>query len=258
MKDKKQKKVNAYDFEGKKALVTGASRGIGEHIALTLAEYGADVVVNYNTSHEKASDTATTVELDGENSWVYPADISDYEEVEQMKEHLEENFGEVDILVNNAGINIDKFFPKMKKEDWGKVLSVNLDGVFNCTKVFLNDIRNSNRGRIINISSVVGQRGNIGQVNYASSKAGIIGFTKALAQELVRDDVTVNAVAPGFIATEMVLNMPEKVQQKIKSQIPMDRFGKPEEVAEVVAFLASSKSSYMTGTVLKVNGGYYL
>jgi len=239
-------------------LITGASRGIGEQIALTLADYGADVVVNYNTSHDKASETATTVELDGENSWVYPTDVSDHEEVKRMKEHLEKNFGKIDILVNNAGINRDKFFSKMKKEDWDKVISVNLDGVFNCSKVFLEDVKNSDQGRIINISSVVGQRGNVGQVNYASSKAGIIGFTKALAQELVRDEVTVNAVAPGFIATEMVLNIPEKVQKKIKSQIPMDRFGDPEEVAEAVAFLASSKSSYMTGTVLEVNGGYYL
>lgn len=214
--------------------------------------------MNYNTSHDKASETATTVELAGKESWVYPADISDYDEVKQMKEHLEENFGEIDILVNNAGINRDKFFAKMEKDEWDQVLSVNLDGVFNCSKVFLDDLQSSECGRIINISSVVGQRGNLGQVNYASSKAGIIGFTKALAQELVRDDVTVNAVAPGFIATEMVLNTPEKVQEKIKSQIPMDRFGEPEEVAEAVAFLASGKASYITGTVLEVNGGYYL
>ncbi len=253
-----QKESEPYSLEGKKALITGASRGIGEQIALTLADHGAEVVVNYNTSHDKASETATTVELEGENSWIYPADISDHEEVKQMKEHLKENFGEIDILVNNAGINRDKFFAKMKKEDWDKVISVNLDGVFNCTKTFLDDIRESEQGRIINISSVVGQKGNIGQVNYASSKAGIIGFTKALAQELVRDDVTVNAVAPGFIATEMVKNIPEKVQKNIKSQIPMNRFGEPEEVAEVVAFLASAKSSYMTGTVIEVNGGYYL
>ncbi len=258
MADTNREEGIAYDLKGKKALVTGASRGIGEQIAFTLADYGADVVVNYNTSHDKASKTATTVELAGKESWVYPADISDYDEVKQMKDHLGENFGEIDILVNNAGINRDNFFAKMDKEDWDQVLSVNLGGVFNCSKIFLDDIRESERGRIINISSVVGQRGNKGQVNYASSKAGIIGFTKALAQELVRDDITVNAVAPGFIATEMVLNMPEKVQEKIKSEIPMDRFGEPEEVAEAVAFLASARSSYITGTVLEVNGGYYL
>ncbi|MEF8873249.1 MAG: 3-oxoacyl-[acyl-carrier-protein] reductase [Candidatus Thermoplasmatota archaeon] len=258
MGETNKNEVKPHDLEGKKALVTGASRGIGEQIAFTLADYGVDVVVNYNTSHEKASETATNVELEGEDSWVYPADISDYEEVKQMKDHLQENFGEIDILVNNAGINRDKFFAKMKKEEWDDVLSVNLNGVFNCSKVFLDDLRESEQGRIINISSVVGQKGNKGQVNYASSKAGIIGFTKALAQELVRDDVTVNAVAPGFIATQMVKNIPEKVQEKLKSQIPMSRFGEPIEVAEAVAFLASAKASYMTGTVLEVNGGYYL
>ncbi|MFP3871803.1 MAG: 3-oxoacyl-[acyl-carrier-protein] reductase [Candidatus Natronoplasma sp.] len=245
-------------FKDRNALVTGASRGIGKKITNTLAEYGADVVVNYNTSHEEASETATTVELAGEDSWVYPADISSFKEVEEMKENIEENFGKIDILVNNAGINKDKFFAKMEKDDWEKVLSVNLDGVFNCSKIFLDDLRRSESGRIVNISSVVGQRGNQGQVNYASSKAGIIGFTKALARELVRDDVTVNAVAPGFIATEMVLNMPEKIQEKIKSDIPMGRFGDPKEVAETVAFLASSDASYITGEVLKVNGGFYI
>lgn len=258
MADTNREEGMAYDLKGKKALVTGASRGIGEQIAFTLADYGADVVVNYNTSHDKASKTATTVELAGKESWVYPADISDYDEVKQMKEHLGENFGEIDILVNNAGINRDNFFAKMDKEDWDKVLSVNLDSVFNCTHTFLDHLKDSEQGRVISISSVVGERGNKGQVNYASSKAGIIGFTKALSQELVRDDVTVNAVAPGFISTQMVLNMPEKVKDKIKKQIPMSRFGKPKEVARTVTFLASEDASYITGEVVRMNGGFYL
>ncbi len=251
--EKMEKKLH-----NKRALVTGASRGIGKEIANTLARHGADVVVNYNTSHEDASEIATSVELAGKETWVYPADIRSFQEVEEMKKSIEDNFGTIDILVNNAGINIDKFFTKMEKNDWETVLSVNLDGVFNCSKVFLDDLREAEGGRIINISSVVGQRGNLGQVNYASSKAGMIGFTKALARELVRDEVTVNAVAPGFIATDMVMNIPEKVQESIKKKIPMGRFGETKEVAEAVAFLASPSASYITGEVLKVNGGFYI
>lgn len=252
------KEADYYNLEGKRALVTGASRGIGKHIAFALASLGVDVVVNYHTSDEKASDTATEVEIDGEETWIYPADVSDMDDVLRMKENVVENFGTIDILVNNAGINIDTFFTKMDKGKWDKVMDVNLDGVFNCTNAFIDHIKESEQGRIINISSVVGQTGNLGQVNYASSKAGIIGFTKALAREMVRYDVTVNVVAPGFINTSMVRNIPDKVKEKITAQIPMNRFGEPAEVADAVAFLASSRASYITGNVINVNGGFYI
>lgn len=253
-----EKEEDYYNLEGKKALVTGASRGIGKHIAFALASLGVDVVVNYHTSDEMASDTAMEVEIDGEETWVYPADVSDYKDVQKMKENVVENFGTIDILVNNAGINKDTFFTKMDKGRWDKVMDVNLDGVFNCTKAFIDHIKESEQGRIINISSVVGQTGNLGQVNYASSKAGIIGFSKALAREMVRYDVTVNVVTPGFINTSMVRNIPDRVKEKIIAQIPMGRFGEPGEVADAVAFLASSRASYITGNVINVNGGFYI
>ncbi len=253
-----ERKDDFYGLKDKKALVTGASRGIGRAVALTLASQGADVAMNYHTSDEEASQAARTVEMAGEESWVYPADVSDHKDVRSMRDHLEEHFGDVDILVNNAGINIDKFFTKMEKSDWDKVLSVNLKGVFNCTKAFIDQIKDSDQGRIVNISSVVGQTGNVGQVNYATSKAGVIGFSKSLARETVRDEVTVNVVTPGFISTDMVQNIPEDVQENIKKEIPMGRFGDPKEIADTVAFLASSKASYITGSVINVNGGYYI
>lgn len=163
-----------------------------------------------------------------------------------------------DILVNNAGINLDRLFTKMQPEDWNRVLSVNLAGVFNCTKVFLDDLLKSRQGRIINVTSIVGQMGNIGQVNYAASKAGIIGMTKALAKELASKRVTVNAVAPGFIETSMLAGVPENIRARLLEQIPMRRFGNPAEVAKAVSFLASEDASYITGHVLNVNGGQYL
>ncbi len=253
-----KKEKSSFELQGRRALVTGASRGIGKAIALTLASHGADVVVNYHSGAEGACDTAMTMEKEGEESWIYPADISDFDDVMKMRDSVMENFGRIDILVNNAGMNIDTFFTKMTPEQWDRVLSVNLDGVFNCTKVFIDDLKESDQGRVINISSVVGVTGNMGQVNYAASKAGIIGFTKALAREMVRYNVTVNAVAPGFIGTDMVQNIPEVVQEKILKTIPMGRFGEPEEIAEVVAFLASRRASYITGTVINVNGGYHI
>lgn len=252
------KKRETLGLKNKKALVTGASRGIGEAIAKTLASKGADVVVNYHSSDEKASETAQSLEIDGEESWVYPADVSDFEDVKRMKKSIEKNFGKIDILVNNAGINRDTLFKKMGLDKWDSVLQVNLGGVFNCTKQFIEHVKESDNGRIINISSIVGEMGNVGQVNYASSKAGVIGFTKSLARELARDNVTVNAVAPGFIETEMIKNIPDKVKDKILDQIPMSRFGKPEEIADVVAFLSSPMASYITGSVIDVNGGHYM
>ncbi len=246
-------------LEGLKAMVTGGSQGIGRRIALELAREGADVVINdLSTQKEKANKVAQYIERMGRETWIAEADVSDIEDLERTREQIEENFGKIDILVNNAGINIDKFFTKMEEDDWDNVLSVNLDGVFHSTKTFLDHIKDSDQGRVISISSVVGERGNLGQTNYASSKAGIIGFTKSLAREMTRYDVNVNAVAPGFIATQMVKSMPEKVQEKVKSKIPMGRFGKPKEVARVVAFLASQDAEYITGEVIRINGGFYL
>ena len=243
---------------GKRALITGASKGIGKEIAIALAKEGAEVAINYNSSVECADDVAKIVEESGRSAWTYRADVSQYESIKEMREFLLKYFGPVDILVNNAGINIDKIFHKMETADWGKVLNVNLTGVFNCTHLFLQDVVESGNGRIINISSIVGQMGNIGQVNYAPSKAGIIGMTKALARETARKNVTVNAIAPGFIETEMVAGIPDKVKEKILQNVPLGRFGQPEEVAQAVVYLASTSASYITGHVLNINGGMYI
>jgi 3-oxoacyl-[acyl-carrier protein] reductase len=250
-------KVNGLSgrLKGRRALVTGASKGIGREIALALASEGADVAINYRSSDLEAEEVARWLEDRGVNSWVYPADVSDYDSVMEMRKCLEKYFGEIDILVNNAGINVDKLFVKMDQEMWNRVISVNLTGVYNCTNAFIDRILESQHGRIINITSIVGQMGNIGQVNYAASKAGIIGMTKALAKEMARKNVTVNAIAPGFIETDMVLGIPDKVKEKVLAQIPLGRFGKPKEVARAVVYLASDEAAYITGHVLNINGG---
>ncbi|MEE9152413.1 MAG: 3-oxoacyl-[acyl-carrier-protein] reductase [Thermoplasmata archaeon] len=245
-------------LEGRKALVTGASKGIGREIAIALASEGADVAINYLSSEVEAEEVARWLEDLGVNSWVYPADVSDMNGVKDMKHCLEKYFGGIDILVNNAGINVDKLFIKMDQKMWDKVISVNLTGVFNCTNVFIDRILQSRQGRIINITSIVGQMGNVGQVNYAASKAGIIGMTKALAKELARKNVTVNAIAPGFIETDMVKGIPDKVKERILAQIPLGRFGLPKEVAKAVVYLASDDAAYITGHILNINGGMYL
>ncbi len=243
---------------GRKALVTGASRGIGKAIAEKLAEEGADVAMNYRSSEDEADLVAIDAESVGANTWTYRADISNLNEVREMKTIVEKYFGKIDILVNNAGINIDMLFKRMDQESWNKVIQVNLNGAFNCTSTFLDHLLESKHGRIINITSIVGQIGNIGQVNYAASKAGLIGMTKSLAKELARNTITVNAIAPGFIETDMVKLIPDKVKEKVLAQIPMRRFGLPEEIAKAVVYLASDDASYITGHVLNINGGMYL
>jgi 3-oxoacyl-(acyl-carrier-protein) reductase len=240
---------------GRTALVTGGSRGIGRAIALALAEEGADVAVNYVASESAARDVVTNITKTGRRGILAQADVSDYPDTFRMAQEVLKQFGHLDILVNNAGINSDKTFVKMDHASWRKVLSINLDGVFNCTKVFVDQMLAQNYGRVVNITSVIGQIGNFGQANYAASKAGVAAFTKSLAKELAGKGVTVNAVAPGFIETEMVEGIPEKVRNRLLDQIPLRRFGSAEEVARAVTYIVSSDGDYITGAELSINGG---
>jgi 3-oxoacyl-(acyl-carrier-protein) reductase len=240
---------------GRTALVTGGSRGIGRAIALALAEEGADVAVNYVSSEEAARDVIAQIAKTGRRGILAQADVSDFPDTFRMAQNVLKEFGHLDLLVNNAGISSDKTFVKMDHASWRKVLSINLDGVFNCTKVFVDQMLKQNYGRVVNITSVIGQIGNFGQANYAASKAGVAAFTKSLAKELAGKGVTVNAVAPGFIETEMVESIPEKVRNRLLDQIPLRRFGSADEVARAVTYLVSSDGDYITGAELSINGG---
>ena len=242
-------------LKGKTALVTGGSRGIGRAIALALAEEGADVAVNYVSSEGAARDVVETIKKTGRRAMLAQADVGDYPDTFRMAQEVLREFGHLDILVNNAGINSDKTFVKMDHASWRKVLGINLDGVFNCTKVFMDQMLKRNYGRVVNITSVIGQIGNFGQANYAASKAGVAAFTKSLAKELAAKGITVNAVAPGFIETEMVGAIPEKVRNKLLEQIPLRRFGTADEVARAVVFICSTDGDYITGAELSINGG---
>lgn len=245
-------------LKGRVAVVTGASRGIGRAIALAVAEEGADVAINYHRNEALAKEVAQAIERIGRTTETFQADVSDAEQVERMRDAVLRRFERVDILVNNAGTNHDKSFSRMDEATWRTVIDVNLNGVFNCTKAFLEGMVTGGYGRMINISSIVGQMGNFGQANYAAAKAGLLGLTKTLAREVAGKGITVNAVAPGFIETEMVTSVPEDVRERIRVQIPLRRFGKPEEVAKAVVFLASEDTGYITGHVLNVNGGMYM
>ena len=242
-------------LEDQTCLVTGASRGIGRAIAIELGRCGADVAVNYRSSAAEAAATAEEIEDAGGDAVTVQADIADYEQVESMAETVRERFGPLDVLVNNAGITVDKKFENMTREDWDRVIDVNLGGTFNCTHCFFDDIRDAEAGRLINISSVVGQQGNYGQANYATTKSGLFGFTRTLALELASEGSTANCIAPGFVDTGMLEIVPGRVKEKIRRRIPLGRFANPEDVAGLARFVASEDSSYMTGQVLGVNGG---
>jgi len=243
------------NLEGQTCLVTGSSRGIGRGIATDLGAHGANVVVNYRSSEDEARAVVDTIEDDGGTAMAAQADISVQDDVESMAAQVHDTFGPVDVLVNNAGITVDKKFENMTREDWQTVIDVNLGGVFNCTNAFFEDIKASETGRLINISSVVGQQGNYGQANYATTKSGLFGFTRTLALELASTGSTANCVAPGFVATDMLEEVPERVQEKILRDIPLDRFATVEDITGIVRFVASEESSYMTGQILGVNGG---
>jgi 3-oxoacyl-(acyl-carrier-protein) reductase len=242
-------------LQGRTALVTGGSRGIGRAIALALADEGADVAVNYTASESAAQDVVQHIGKMGRRAILARADVSDYPDTFRMAQSVLAEFGHLDILVNNAGVTSDKTFVKMDHASWRKVLAINLDGVFNCTKVFIDQMLNQNYGRVVNITSVIGQIGNFGQANYAASKAGVAAFTKSLAKELAGKGVTVNAVAPGFVETEMVAAIPERVRGKLLEQIPLKRFATAEEVARAVVYMVSPDGDYITGSELSINGG---
>ena len=242
---------------GKVALVTGAAQGIGKAVALLLARNGADIVVS-DINLEKAEETAKEVQTLGRKALAIKVDVAKLDDVEKMVRVILARFGQVDILVNNAGIARDKLILRMTEEDWDAVLNINLKGTFNCTKAVVRHMSKQRSGKIVNIASVVGEMGNAGQGNYAASKAGVIGFTKTIAREFAQRGINVNAIAPGYIETPMTDALPDKAKEELKRLIPMDRLGKPEDVAEAVLFLVSEASSYIPGQVLNVNGGIYM
>ena len=277
-------------LEGQVALVTGGSRGIGQAIALRLAEDGADVAINYQSTKdqaeklskqidqigmadefdkltamidlmetkEHAKEVSDLIDSMGKHSIICQANVNDFEQVNRMHNEVVKQFGKIDILINNAGIVRDKSFVKMTPRMWTEVLSVNLDGAFYCTKSVIEGMLERKYGRIVNISSVIGRMGNRGQANYAASKAGLIALSQTLAKEFAGKGITVNAVAPGFIETEMLRSVPKEIMDKILAQIPLGRLGKPSEVAGAVAYLVSEDGEYITGQVIDINGGLYI
>ena len=239
------------------ALVTGAGQGIGKVVAEMLAAEGADIIIN-DIDHDAARHVAEKIEASGRKTLVHIADIADRKEVADMFFEVKNIFGTIDILVNNAGITRDNLLLNMTEDEWDKVMDINLKGVFNCTQQAVAIMQEKKFGKIVNLTSVAGQMGNVGQVNYAASKAGVIGMTRTLAKELARYNITVNAVAPGFISTPMTETIPENVKEVILQSIPMGRAGTPEDVARVVRFLSTDDSAYVTGQVISCNGGLFL
>src|SRR6516165_5117336 len=246
------------ELQDKVCLVTGGSRGIGRAIVNAMADDGADVAFTYQHSQDQALALENAVRQKGVRCRSYKADVASGEEMSAVVKQVIADLGPISVLVNNAGINRDKSFVKMTKAMWDEVMHVNLDGVFYTTQLVAQDMVGAGWGRIINISSIVGQTGNFGQVNYAATKGALISFTESLARELARKGITVNAVAPGFVETDMVSGMPAAALAQVKAMTPMGRLGKPEEIAEAVVFRASPRASYVTGQVLGVNGGMYM
>ena len=242
-------------MEKKVALVTGASRGIGRQISLTLAKEGMFVVVNYCGSEARAKNVLEEIRKNGGDGVLYQCDVADYQQTEAMAKELIKSYGHVDVLVNNAGITRDGLLMRMSEEAFDSVIDTNLKGTFHCMRFAARQMMKQRSGRIINLSSIVGVAGNAGQTNYAASKAGVIGLTKAAAKELASRKITVNAVAPGFIETDMTARLPEKIREQTLLQIPAGSFGKAEDVAHAVVFLASEEAGYITGQVLHVDGG---
>ncbi|RBW48542.1 3-oxoacyl-[acyl-carrier-protein] reductase [Marinobacter sp. F3R11] len=245
------------DLKGKVAIVTGASRGIGRHIALQLAQRGADIAINYCSRQSDADNVIREIEATGVQALAFQADLSGMPEARDLIRKVQNQWGHIDILVNNAGITRDKSMRKLTDDDWNAVLDTNLGSVYATCSEVLNIMMEQKYGRIINITSFVGQAGNFGQANYAASKGGIIAFTKTLALEMAKYNITVNAIAPGFTETEMLAQVPENIREQIIARVPMGRFGKPEEIARAVVFLAA-EGDYITGQQINVNGGVYM
>ncbi|MDI6892441.1 MAG: 3-oxoacyl-[acyl-carrier-protein] reductase [Actinomycetota bacterium] len=242
-------------LEGKVAVVTGSARGIGRAICLKLAQLGADVVVNAVSSEEMALGLVKEIKGMGRKAIFVKANIANVAEARKLMDETVEKFGKIDILVNNAGITRDNLILRMKEEEWDAVLNVNLKGTFNCVQAATKYMIKQRQGAIVNIASIIGIAGNAGQANYSASKAGIIGLTKTIARELASRGIRANAIAPGFIETDMTRRLSEEVRERLIKQIPLTRLGSPEDVANLVAFLASEESSYITGEVIKVDGG---
>ena len=242
-------------MEGRVALVTGGGRGIGRAIAVRLAQEGARVTISYRSNDAAAEETAELVRKAGAECEMFKGDVASVEDVQALIKGVGEAFGPVEILVNNAGTTRDNILMRMKDAEFDEVLETNLKGTYLCTRAALRGMIRARWGRIVNISSVVGILGNAGQANYAASKAGMIGFTKSVAREVAGRGITVNAVAPGYVETELTGELPEKIKKQILDQVPMGRFGEPEEIAEVVAFLAGERAAYVTGQTIAVDGG---
>ncbi len=248
-----------HDSPGRVVVITGASKGIGRSVAFRFAEEGAKIViVHYDPDNEASDETLKELVKRGVTAESHRVDVSSYESVDVLFKDVISRFERVDVLVNNAGITRDGILMRMSEEDWDFVIRVNLKSVFNCTQVVVRPMIKKRSGRIVNISSVVGQMGNFGQANYAASKAGIMGFTKTIAREVASRGITVNAVAPGFVDTDMTAALSEKVKEGFLQQIPLARIGRPEEIAEAVYWLCSDAAGYITGQIIHVNGGLYM
>lgn len=247
-----------YDVSGKVAVVTGSSRGIGRSIALALAEGGADIVVNYVRSDKAAEGVKKDIEAMGRKAITVRGDVGNFLQAQAIAKAAMSHFGRIDILVNNAGVNRDRGFRRMTPEQWSEVIQTNLSSCFNCAKACVDPMIEAGGGTIISISSIIGEMGNIGQANYAATKAGIIGLTKTLAKELAPNNITVNCITPGFVETDMVAALPQDLKDTLIKDIPMGRFGTPDEIGLAALYLASPAGRWITGTALRINGGHYI